>query len=180
MSHRLALDPPSTDLTVLTHALVDATASYARDSPRRRVIAPFHRQPADPLHRMLNAVQPESYVRPHRHLDPPKAEAWIVLRGSLLFFTFHDDGRVRERRVLRAAGPAFGVDLVPGIYHSFIALEPDTVIYEVKNGPYQAHNDKAFAPWSPEEGSAQAPAYMAELRAQHLTPALSELEAAPA
>jgi cupin fold WbuC family metalloprotein len=172
MSHRLALDPPSTDLTLLTHALLDATVAYARESPRGRVIAPFHRSADEPLHRMLNAVQPQSYVRPHRHLDPPKAEAWILLRGSLLFFTFHDDGRVRERRVLRAAGPEFGVDLVPGVYHSFIALEPDTVIYEVKNGPYAAHNDKSFAPWAPEEGSPQAATYMAELQAQHLAPAL--------
>lgn len=179
MSHRLALDPPSTELTVLTHALLDSAVAYARESPRRRVIAPFHRDPAELLHRMLNAVQPDSYVRPHRHLDPPKAEAWIVLRGSLLFFTFHDDGRVHERCVLRAAGPAFGVDLVPGVFHSFIALEPDTVIYEVKNGPYRAHDDKAFAPWAPAEGSPQVRAYMAELLAQHLAPAQREA-AAPA
>jgi cupin fold WbuC family metalloprotein len=177
MSHRLALDPPSADLTVLTDALLDAAAGYSRKSPRRRVIAPFHRDPAELLHRMLNAVQPDSYVRPHRHLDPPKAEAWVVLRGALLFFTFHDDGSVRERRLLRAAGPAFGVDLVPGVYHSFIALEPDTVIYEVKNGPYRAHDDKAFAPWAPAEGSAQAQTYMAELLAQHL--ACAQREAAP-
>jgi cupin fold WbuC family metalloprotein len=172
MSHRLALDPPSAELTLLTHAMLDATAAYARESPRGRVIAPFHRAPEELLHRMLNAVQPASYVRPHRHLDPPKAEAWILLRGSLLFFTFDDDGRVRERRVLRAAGPEFGVDLVPGVYHSFIALEPDTVIYEVKNGPYRAHDDKAFAPWAPEEDSPEAATYMTDLRAQHLAPAL--------
>jgi cupin fold WbuC family metalloprotein len=154
--------------------MLDDTARYARESPRRRVIAPFHRDPADSLHRMLNAVQPDSYVRPHRHLDPPKAEAWLALRGSLLFFTFHDDGQVRDRLLLRARGPAFGVDLVPGVYHSFIALEADTVIYEVKNGPYQAASDKSFAPWSPAEGSAEARAYMAELLEAHLAHALAE------
>ena len=174
MSYRLALDPPSGDLSVLTNSLLDRTARYARESPRRRVIAPFHRAESEPLHRMLNAVQPDSYVRPHRHLDPPKAEAWIVLRGALLFFTFHDDGRVRERRLLRAQGPAFGVDLVPGVYHSFLALEPDTVIYEVKNGPYVQTSDKTFAPWSPEEGSAAAHAYMQQLRAEHLAAAIAD------
>ncbi len=45
------------------------------------MIQPFHKQNSDTLHRMLNAVQPDSYVRPHRHLDPPKAEAWILLQG---------------------------------------------------------------------------------------------------
>jgi cupin fold WbuC family metalloprotein len=162
-AHRLALDPPSDPVFVLDHALIERTVAYARESPRRRVIAPFHRSAEDPLHRMLNAVQPDSYVRPHRHLDPPKAEAWIVLRGALLFFTFADDGAVTEQIVLSARGPRFGVDLLPGIYHSFIALEPDTVIYEVKTGPYQPTSDKAFAPWAPAEGSHEAALYMQRL-----------------
>jgi cupin fold WbuC family metalloprotein len=117
---------------------------------------------------MLNAVQPDSYVRPHRHLDPPKAEAWIVLRGALVFFTFEDDGQVRDCFLLAAHGPRFGVDLAPGIYHAFLALKPDTVLYEVKPGPYAPENDKAFAAWAPEEGSPDAPAYLAELRSIYL------------
>lgn len=167
-SHKLALDPPSTDLTLLTSKLLDDTARYARESPRRRVIAPFHRNETELLHRMLNAVQPDSYVCPHRHLDPPKAEAWVLLRGSLLFFTFHDDGTVQESMLLRAGGDVFGVDLVPGIYHSFIALEPDTIIYEVKSGPYVKTSDKSFAPWAPAEGSPEAQAYMAALLEKYL------------
>lgn len=167
MSHRLALDPPSTDLSLLTQELLDAATRYSRESPRRRVIAPFHRHPSDVVHRMFNALQPDSYVRPHRHLDPPKAEAWIVLRGALLFLTFHDDGRVHERHALRAGGPLFGVDLVPGVYHMIIALEPDTVIYEVKSGPYHAPNDKSFAPWAPAEGAPEARSYLERLRAEH-------------
>src|SRR4051794_10919664 len=85
----------------------------SRDSPRRRMIQPFHRSEQDTLHRMFNAVQPDSYVRPHRHLDPPKAEAWIVLRGAVVFFTFEEDGAIRDCIELRASGPTFGVDLVP-------------------------------------------------------------------
>jgi cupin fold WbuC family metalloprotein len=164
-THRLALDPPSEPLAILDDTLLESTLRYARESPRRRVIAPFHRSEADPLHRMLNAVQPDSYVRPHRHLDPPKAEAWIVLRGALVFFTFHERGQVDQQVLLRAGGPRFGVDLLPGIYHSFIALEPDTVIYEVKTGPYTQASDKAFAPWAPAEGTSEATQYMAALLA---------------
>lgn len=165
---RLALDPPTTELTILSENMLDDACAYARQSPRQRVIVPFHRSESELLHRMLNAVQPDSYVRPHRHLDPPKAEAWVVLRGSLLFFTFEEDGRVRERLLLRAGGPEFGVDLVPGVYHSFIALEPDTVIYEVKSGPYQVSNDKTFAPWSPADSGPDAQQYMATLLREQL------------
>lgn len=163
MTYRAALDPPTTELSILNRALVDEAVRYSRESPRQRVIKPFHRSERESLHRMFNAVQPSSYVRPHRHLDPPKAEAWILLQGSAAFFTFEDDGRIREMVHLSRDGDAFGVDLMPGIYHTFAALEPDTVIYEVKDGPYVASNDKAFAPWSPAEGTPEAQRYLREL-----------------
>jgi len=58
----------------------------SQSSPRRRVIQPFHRDESAALQRMFNAVQPDSYIPPHRHFDPPKAESWIALRGALAFF----------------------------------------------------------------------------------------------
>jgi cupin fold WbuC family metalloprotein len=161
-----ALPPPEGDLCLVSRALMQAAVEYSRSSPRLRVIQPFHKTAAEPLHRMLNAVQPGSYIRPHRHLDPPKAEAWILLSGAVAFFRFEDDGRVRQCLRLRAGGEAFGVDLVPGVYHSFIALEPDTVIYEIKAGPYEQTTDKSFAPWAPAEGAPEAAAYMARLLEQ--------------
>jgi hypothetical protein len=51
------------------------------------------------------------------------------------------------------------------VYHSFIVLEPDTVIYEVKSGPYVTSTDKSFAPWAPAEGTPEAQVYMEQLRA---------------
>jgi cupin fold WbuC family metalloprotein len=156
---KLSLDPPQDDLAVMTAELVDAAVRQSRCAPRGRMVAPLHRSLADPVHRMLNAIQPGSYVRPHRHFEPPKPEAWIVLRGRLLFVTFHDDGAIDHHLVLEAGSERFGVDLVPGGYHTVVALRPDTVIYEVKSGPYEAATDKSFAPWAPEEGTAEAEAY---------------------
>lgn len=165
-SHRLALDAPAGALVPLTAELAATALAYSRSSPRRRVILPFHEHPSDPLHRMFNAVQPGSYVRPHRHLDPPRAEAWLLLRGAAAFFTFEDDGRVRDCLRIAAGSDVFGVDLAPGIYHSFIALEPDTLIYEVKPGPYEPSNDKTFPLWAPAEGSPETEPYAAALLAE--------------
>lgn len=166
--HRRALDPPPGELVRLERAAIDATIGHARQSPRGRVILPFHKREDEPLHRMLNAVTPASYIRPHRHLDPPKAEAFVVLRGALAFFTFEDDGRIRACVEVAADGEVFGVDLAPGVYHTFVALAPETVVYEVKTGPYVAATDKAFAPWAPpEDDTAAAAAFMARLREEH-------------
>ncbi len=111
MTKRHALPPPSGDLFVLSDEALQTTVRASRDSPRRRMIQPFHRSEQDTLHRMFNAVQPDSYIRPHRHLDPPKAEAWIVLRGAVVFFTFEENGAIRDCVELRASGPAFGAGL---------------------------------------------------------------------
>jgi cupin fold WbuC family metalloprotein len=161
----LALPPPDGELALLSRELLETAKEQSRLSPRRRIIQPFHKSNADLLHRMLNVVQPDSYIRPHRHLDPPKAEAWVLLSGSLLFFTFEDNGSVRNCVVARAGGDVFGVDLVPGVFHSFIALEPDTTVYEVKTGPYAPSNDKTFASWAPAENSDERSAYVEGLRA---------------
>jgi len=122
-------------LFVLSNEALQSTVEASRHGSRRRMIQPFHRSEDDTLHRMFNAVQPDSYIRPHRHLEPPKAEAWIVLRGKVVFFTFEEDGAIRDCLELRASGPAFGVDLVPGVFHTLLAMEPDTVVYEVKFRP---------------------------------------------
>lgn len=160
-----ALPPPAGPLCRIDDALIERAVTHARNSPRRRVIQPFHPSDADPLHRMLNAMQPDTYARPHRHLDPPKAEAWVLLRGAVAFFTFHDDGTVDAIVRLGLPGDPVGVDLQPGIFHTLLALQPDSVIYEVKTGPYTAATDKTFAPWAPPEGDPAVPAYQAGLRA---------------
>lgn len=133
----LALEPVRDAPTVfLTRDLCNHVIECSRDSERRRMIQPFHRSAEEPLHRMLNAVQPDSYVRPHRHLAPPKHEAFIVLRGALAFFTFDDEGSVVTATTLGPTQGAFGVDVQPGVFHTLVAREPDTLLYEVKTGPY--------------------------------------------
>ena len=74
---------------------------------------------------------------------------------------------------LAAGGGSFGIDLAPGLYHSFFALEPDTLLYEVKCGPYVPATAKDFAPWAPEEGAPEAQRYLEELQATFARMAVS-------
>lgn len=165
-SHPRALKPPEGSLVVLSRAQVDAAAQVARASSRQRVILPLHKSEAEPLQRMFNVIQPDSYVRPHRHVEPPLTESWVLLRGAAAFFTFEDDGRVRDCIRLEAGGDLFGVDMEPGPYHGLVALEPDTVLFEAKQGPYAPANATTFAPFAPAEGTPEARAYQEGLRAE--------------
>lgn len=122
----------------------------AAAAARRRCNHNIHPQLADPVQRFFNALQPGTYVRPHRHRTPPRWEFFLLLSGQVVMLTFDDEGRVASRYELTAGGEHFGVELEPGCWHALAAVTP-AVMFEVKPGPYSAANDKDFAAWAPAE-----------------------------
>lgn len=151
--------------TPIDQPLIEQKAQDARNSSRQRDIHVLHTGDEDTLQRMLNAMQPGTYITPHRHVAVPKAEAVVVLQGSLGFVHFADDGHYDEESFvyINAQRGVFGVDYRAGVWHTFIALEPDTVVFEVKPGPYDAATDKEFASWAPAEGDPAAAEYLQTL-----------------
>jgi cupin fold WbuC family metalloprotein len=146
----------------ITHELFERVLEQARQSPRRRMNFNFHAGLDENPHRFLNVLVEGTYIRPHRHLDPPKTEAFLALEGEIAFFVFDDSGNVETRRVLGRHG-LWGVDIPPGVWHSMAVLTPHAVCYEVKPGPYTPLSDKEFAPWAPAEDAAEAAAYLQAL-----------------
>jgi cupin fold WbuC family metalloprotein len=163
MTASRALSAPSQPVVLLTRGLVEQALAASRESERKRVILPFHKSHADTLHRMFNALQPGTYVRPHRHLSPPKSEVFVVLQGALDFVLFDEHGSIEQVQRLAAGSDTFGIDLEPGLFHAFVVRAPDTLIYEVKPGPYSALDDKDFASWAPAEGTPEVSAYVEAL-----------------
>ena len=151
--------------SIIDKSLLESKAKHARSNERLREIHNFHFGDEGTLHRMLNAFQPMSYVIPHRHLEDPKEEAIIILKGSIGCVCFNDDGSIIEDSMCYLAQntDAIGYDIRAGVWHTFFALEEDTVIFEVKSGPYKKATDKDFAPWAPKEGNPRALAYLAML-----------------
>jgi len=154
---------PAGPVSVIEHSLLNETIALSRQSPRRRIICPFHPSAGDSLHRMLNAVQPRSYIQPHRHANPPKPESIVVIKGAICCLIFNDTGIVDQMHVLGANRPSFGIDIHAGVFHTFFALEEDTVLFEVKPGPYEKSSDKDFASWAPKEGTDEAKVYLEQL-----------------
>ncbi len=159
----LATNPPKTDVTLIENSLIETAVELSKQSPRKRIISPLHKSDSDTLHRMFNVVQPGSYIRPHSHETDQKAESIVVLRGGICFITFDTEGNILSHNNLYANTDVFGVDLEPTVIHSFYALEEDTVVFEVKPGPYIKKQDKGFASWSPEENTPEAELYLKQL-----------------
>jgi cupin fold WbuC family metalloprotein len=152
-------------ITLIDNALLDSVRGEALQSPRRRKNRNFHPTNDFPAHRLLNAIEPGSYIQPQRHLGANKDETVAVLRGRLGLVLFDDDGTVVRAEVLAAGGPAMGADITRGTWHTALALEPGTVFLEAKAGPYRPLTAEEKAPWAPAENSPEAAAYFARLLA---------------
>lgn len=148
----------------IDNRLLDAVSAEARSSPRGRKNRNFH--PADdfPAHRLVNAIEPGSYVPPHRHLDPHKDETMIVLRGRLGLVIFDAAGAVTKTSVLSIEDGTMGVDIPHGSWHTVLALESGTVFFEAKAGPFKPLAPEERASWAPQEDDAATGSYCAWLR----------------
>lgn len=152
-------------LEFIDGALLDRVSESARTSPRLRKNHNFHQNEADISNRLLNAIEPGSYVVPHRHLDPSKDETYVVLRGRFGLVLFDESGNVTRKEVLDSAGPVFGVTISHGTFHSIVSLAPGSVFFESKAGPYSALTPEERAAWAPAENNPAADAYRRRLEA---------------
>ncbi len=150
----------------INETLLNKTSKKGEVSIRKRANHNFHKQPSDLLQRMLNAGEPGTYIRPHKHDDPPKREVFLLLRGKAVVIEFNDNGNISEHEILSHENGCYGVEIKPGNYHSFIILEKNSVFYEIKDGPYNPESDKKFADWAPEEGDTAAQEFMKKILKQ--------------
>jgi len=156
---KLALPNPTGPVFELTPELREEGLRESRLSPRRRMLLPIHRGQDDLVQRMVNFLQPGTYIRAHNHPRPWATETLLVTSGRLGFVTFDAEGELLS---VHRLDPGELIDIEAAVWHSVLALAEDTVILEIKRGPFN-DEDKVFADWSPTEDSDEAPAYLSWL-----------------
>ena len=142
----------------LDQGLFDRVAHSARQASRLRMNHNLH-EADDLVQRFINVLQPGTYVRPHRHLRDNSGEGFecfLVLQGAVGLLLFDPYGQVTLLERLDASGPLRGIELAENQVHSMVALEDDTVIFELKQGPYQPSSDKDFIAGFPLENTPEA------------------------
>ncbi|MCC8188390.1 MAG: WbuC family cupin fold metalloprotein, partial [Bacteroides sp.] len=137
-------------MKIIDTSLLDTVSSQAQSNPRLRMNYNFHTSMEEPIHRMLNAMEPGTFVPPHRHMDPDKLEVYIVLRGSLVAVEFDEAGNILQKVVLGPESGRYGLEIPARTWHSLAVLEPGTVIYEIKEGPFAPVVPENMAPWAPD------------------------------
>lgn len=144
----------------IDNTLFNTLCSQADEVPRRRAHHLIHDSRAESVQRMLIALQPGTYLRPHRHLDPPKWELLLVLKGAAAWLGFDDEGHVTDRLEAGAHKRSKGLESPEGTWHSVVCLAPDTILFECKPGPFAQVATSDFAPWAPPEGAPESADYV--------------------
>ena len=148
----------------IDRTLLDRVSAQAKESPRRRRNYNFHAADSEASHRLLNAIEMDSYIPPHCHKDPSKDETIVVLRGKFGILFFDGQGNVTSQAVMSPSGDAVGVNIPHGVFHTLIALQPGSVFFESKAGPYQPLKPEEKASWAPQEGEPDTQKFLAKYR----------------
>ena len=151
-------------MRIINRELLDQLSAQARENPRLRKNYNIH--PSDDFccHRLFNAIEPGSYIRPHRHLDPAKDETFVIIRGRIGVVMFDDDGTVTITATL-APEETMAVDIPHGRFHTAVSLEPGTIFFEAKAGPYLPLSEAEQTPWAPADGTPEAAEFLDSLSA---------------
>jgi cupin fold WbuC family metalloprotein len=132
-------------------------------SAKRRARINAHPDGDDTLHEMIIAIDPSSYIRPHKH--PGKSEAFHIIEGEVDIVVFTDEGEIDRVVPLGppGGGRPFYYRMSRAFFHTLIIRSDVLIVHEITNGPFRP-SATIFADFAPEDGDAeQAAAYQVEL-----------------
>jgi cupin fold WbuC family metalloprotein len=162
-------------MKVFSSQYFEDLVNEASQSYRLRAHANVHSSYADQCQKLFNAIQVDSYIQPHRHSLDPKEECLIAVKGLFGLILFTDQGLIRdvilfgsEKYSEKFLIPS-GMELPPGVWHTVVSLMDDSVLFEVKGGPFDPGIAKELASWAPGGQSEGAPEYLETLRQKCLS-----------
>jgi len=146
--------------------------SEAKHSIKQRQYANLHSTYHEKCQRLFNAIEYDSYIQPHRHSLDRKIDTLLAVKGFFALIQFSDEGAIKAVSFLGSEShitkdtDMYGVEILPNEWHTLIAMSPNAVLFEVKEGPLVSEAAKEVAPWAPKEDSAEATQYFQSLKAE--------------
>lgn len=145
---------------------LDELTQKAIASPRRRAHLNLHPTLDDAVQRLAVAMEPDTWIRPHRHTHT--WELLYPLRGRFVILYFDDAGVVTQRTVL--GEDCALIENAAGQWHTVLSLDDGGVIFEVKQGAYSPTQEPDFLPGTP----ASDETAIARIRAWYATAQIGE------
>lgn len=122
----------------ITKEILDNLTAQAKASERLRMSMDLRTSSEDQSQRMLNAIEPGTQVPIHRHRG--SAETVVVVRGRLIERLYNDNGEMTDEILMEVGGECPALQIPAGQWHGIEVLDSGTVIFEAKDGAYEALN----------------------------------------
>ena len=121
---------------IINQSLLNQLTEQAKASPRLRMNYDLRNSEDDGSQRMLNAIEPGSPERIHRHQHT--SETVVCIRGHVVEEFYDELERIcTESIVLTPNGPNVAVNIPAGQWHSIRAVESGSVVMSCKDGKYE-------------------------------------------
>lgn len=120
---------------IIDKTLLDNISLQAKQSERLRRNYNLHLSLDSKVQRLFNAMEPGTFVPIQRH--PDVAETIVIIRGRIKVCLLDENKNIIEETILDTSEGNYGIHIPAGVWHCVEVLEPDTVIFEVKEGPYK-------------------------------------------
>lgn len=119
---------------IINDNLLVKISQQARESERLRMNYNLHDSLDAPVQKLLNALEPGTELAIHRHKET--AETYLLLKGEIKVIFFDDNKNIINEFILNPDKGSYGIDIPAGQWHTIEVLQTDSVIFEVKKGPY--------------------------------------------
>ena len=150
-------------ISAIGESELNALRAAVKASAKRRARINAHPDGEDALHEMIIAIDPTSYIRPHKH--PGKSEAFHIIEGEVDIVVFTDEGEIDRIVPLGppGSGRSFYYRMSTAFFHTLIIRSDVLIVHEITNGPFRP-SATVFADFAPDDREAEkAAAYQAEL-----------------
>lgn len=121
---------------IINKQLLDTLTAQAKTNPRLRQNYDLRTSPEDNSQRMLNALEPGTVMPVHRHMKT--SESIAIIRGKMVMRLYDDNGSIAEEFIMEPGGEHPMVQVEAGQWHSLEVMEEGTVVFEAKDGKYEA------------------------------------------
>lgn len=140
---------PDEEWVIVSALDIDVLKQMAKANPRKRIRLCMHPNVENALHEMLILHTPETYVRPHKHLN--KSESLHVVEGHADVVFFDENGTIQKVVALSpyAQRGHFYYRIEQPTYHMLVIYSEIFVFQEVTSGPFDA-TQTVFPSWAPE------------------------------
>lgn len=114
--------------------LLDEVSAQAKASKRLRMNYNLHDSLAAKAQKLLNALEIGTILPIHRHRHT--SETYMLLRGKIRVMFYNEMREETDSFLLDPLSGNYGVQIPAGQWHTLEVLEDNSVIFEVKDGPY--------------------------------------------